>query len=94
MLIFLLLATSMSKLQFLQLDTDDLIPVFSTVLTYESMGGDMTVDQIADFFDLTLITPSEDAEGLSLSDIEGTDDIEELEEIAEDSDNPAALSLI
>jgi len=54
----------------------------------------MTVDQIADFFELTLITPSEDAEGLSLSDIEGTDDIEDLEEIAEDSDNPAALSLI
>ena len=93
-LLVVILVASKAQMQFLQLDTDDFIPIFSTVETFGDMQGDMTVDQTADLFVLTLIAPSEDAEGLTLSEIEGTDDLEDLEEIAEDSDNPDALSWV
>ncbi|OMJ84006.1 hypothetical protein SteCoe_14928 [Stentor coeruleus] len=94
MYILFLLVSSLAYTSFLQEEEDvAIVPVFSSVLTYTEMKGDMVEDQIAELFKLTLITPSEDAEGLTWSDIENEDDEDDLADIAEDSDNPDTVSL-
>ncbi|CAG9319327.1 unnamed protein product [Blepharisma stoltei] len=68
-------------------DVDEAIPVFSSSQPYDEQQGDMTDNDVEDYVSLALITPTEDAEGLTWQDIEGTDDIDEA---VEGSDNPDA----